>query len=172
MQQRGNLLQWTTATETDNDYFSLERSENGSNFTRIALIEGAGTTIITKKYEYLDKEPFAGTSYYRLVQVDFNGTSTKSETISLKRKEATFGFSAIYPIPADKFVEISFTSETDTPISLEVYDLAGKLALSLDMFAQKGTNVYSLNIAELSSGMYFLSLNNGQKVISNRFVKK
>ena len=172
VQQRGNLLQWTTATETDNDYFSLERSENGSNFTRIALIEGAGTTITTKKYEYLDKEPFAGTSYYRLVQVDFNGTSTKSETISLKRKEATFGFSAIYPIPADKFVEISFTSETDTPISLEVYDLAGKLALSLDMFAQKGTNVYSLNIAELSSGMYFLSLNNGQKVISNRFVKK
>ncbi|QQS31260.1 MAG: T9SS type A sorting domain-containing protein [Sphingobacteriales bacterium] len=172
VQQRGNLLKWTTATETDNDYFSLERSENGTNFTRIALVEGAGTSITANKYEYLDKEPPAGTSYYRLVQVDFNGTSSTSETISLKRKEAVFGFNAIYPIPADKFVEISFTSESDTPVSIEVYDLAGKLAISLDIFAQKGTNVYSINISELSSGMYFISLNNGNKVISNRFVKK
>lgn len=172
VQQHGNLLQWTTATETDNDFFALERSIDAVHFSRIAVIDGAGTSITTKKYDYLDKECPAGTVYYRLVQVDFNGSTTTSQVISLKRPEATFGFNAIYPVPAERFVEIAFSAETDAPVSIEVYDLVGKLVSSVGVFAQSGNNVYVLPVAELPAGMYLLSINNGNKVISNRFVKK
>ncbi|OWY20950.1 T9SS C-terminal target domain-containing protein [Sphingobacteriales bacterium UPWRP_1] len=172
VQPRGNLLTWTTATETDNDFFALERSENGTAFTRIATIDGAGNSNTAKNYEYLDKEAPAGTAYYRLVQTDFNGTTNTSEVIALRRPDAGFSFNAIYPVPADKFVELNFNAEADTPVSVEVYDLAGKLITSLSVFAQRGSNVYTIDVADYSAGMYFITLNNGKDVISNRFVKK
>ncbi|PSJ71726.1 hypothetical protein C7N43_37870, partial [Sphingobacteriales bacterium UPWRP_1] len=172
VQQRGNLLSWTTATETDNDFFALERSENGITFTRIATIDGAGNSNTAKSYNYLDKEAPPATSYYRLVQTDFNGNTTTSEVIALKRPEAGFSFNAIYPVPADKFVELNFNAETDAPVSVEVYDLAGKLITSLSVFAQRGSNVYTIDVADYSAGMYFITINNGKDVISNRFVKK
>ncbi|MBP6301936.1 MAG: SBBP repeat-containing protein [Bacteroidia bacterium] len=68
------LVEWSTATETDNDYFTVEHSIDGESFNRLADINGAGNSNTVQTYRYTHKYPGAGTHYYRIRQTDFNGT--------------------------------------------------------------------------------------------------
>lgn len=72
---------WTTATENDNSHFIVERSEDGSAFVKIGTVSGAGTTQQVHHYEFLDIDPVIGVSYYRLLQVDVDGSQMSSEVI-------------------------------------------------------------------------------------------
>lgn len=172
-QDNGNLISWSTASEFNNDYFKLERSSDGQNFAVIDEIDGAGTTNIRHNYNYLDTDIRNGIVYYRLTQVDFDGSSTRTDVISVNRKgEEVFAINEIYPIPARDFVEISFQAVNDGIVGIEVYSLAGRFIFSTDFDAQKGVNTYRLNIDSLYAGMYFLSINNGEEVITNRFLKE
>jgi hypothetical protein len=76
---------WTTATETNNAYFTVERSSDGVDFIPIARVEGAGTTQQTNHYVWLDREPLDGLSYYRLVQTDIDGSLTRSSVDAVQR---------------------------------------------------------------------------------------
>ncbi|MBK9419059.1 MAG: hypothetical protein IPN62_17705 [Flavobacteriales bacterium] len=76
---------WTTATETNNANFTVERSSDGVDFIPIARVEGAGTTQQTNHYVWLDREPLDGLSYYRLVQTDADGSSTRSSVDAVQR---------------------------------------------------------------------------------------
>lgn len=78
----GIELNWITSTERNNDYFAIERSSDGKNFEEIAQMNGAGNSTSEKQYQYLDKTPLNGTSYYRLKQVDYNSESTYSDLSS------------------------------------------------------------------------------------------
>ncbi|MBR4582613.1 MAG: hypothetical protein IKO34_02245, partial [Bacteroidales bacterium] len=78
---RSALVEWTTATEKNNDYFSLERSDDAINFTEVARVAGAGNSIEPIDYAYNDYSIHGGDNYYRLVQVDYDGTRTVSEVI-------------------------------------------------------------------------------------------
>ncbi|HLP33885.1 MAG TPA: T9SS type A sorting domain-containing protein, partial [Bacteroidia bacterium] len=68
------LVEWSTATETDNDFFTIEHSIDGESFNRLADINGAGNSNTAQTYRYAHKHPGAGTHYYRIRQTDFNGT--------------------------------------------------------------------------------------------------
>ncbi|MEY4595502.1 MAG: putative adhesin, partial [Bacteroidota bacterium] len=70
-----NVLQWSTATETNNDYFTLKRSADGIQFEPIAQMQGAGNSTTIRNYEYVDNSPLAGINYYMLMQTDFDGAS-------------------------------------------------------------------------------------------------
>jgi hypothetical protein len=78
----GNVLRWTTASETSSDYFEVERSANGEEFTKIGQLAAAGTTTATHGYQFTDATATA-TSYYRLRQVDFDGTASYSPVVTL-----------------------------------------------------------------------------------------
>ncbi|MBQ3833619.1 MAG: hypothetical protein II815_10660, partial [Bacteroidales bacterium] len=78
---RSSLVEWTTATEKNNDYFSLERSDDAISFTEIARVAGAGNSIEPIDYAYTDYGIHGGDNYYRLVQVDYDGTRTVSEIV-------------------------------------------------------------------------------------------
>jgi hypothetical protein len=78
----GNILRWTTASETSSDYFEVERSTNGEEFTKIGQLAAAGTTTATHSYLFTDAAATA-TSYYRLRQVDFDGTASYSPVVTL-----------------------------------------------------------------------------------------
>ncbi|HRJ29850.1 MAG TPA: hypothetical protein PLV21_06285 [Cyclobacteriaceae bacterium] len=92
-------LEWQTASELNNDGFEVERSKDGFDFTSIARINGAGTTSTKNDYALLDQFPLSGTSYYRLKQIDFDGTYTYSYVVSVKRGDDPF---TVYPNPAGK----------------------------------------------------------------------
>ncbi len=78
---RSSLIEWTTATEKNNDYFSLERSDDAVNFVEVARVAGAGNSIEPIDYAYTDYGIHGGDNYYRLVQVDYDGTRTVSEIV-------------------------------------------------------------------------------------------
>lgn len=79
----GNLIEWSTATEQNNDYFTLFWSDNGHNFAPIMRIPGAGNSVVTIEYQYLDETPSKGVNYYKLRQTDYDGRFEDSEIISV-----------------------------------------------------------------------------------------
>lgn len=81
--EKGNLIKWATATEQNNDYFTLFWSDNGHNFAPIMRIPGAGNSVVTIEYQYLDETPSKGVNYYKLRQTDYDGRFEDSEIISV-----------------------------------------------------------------------------------------
>ena len=75
----GVQLDWTTATEHDNDLFVIERSMDGDAFVAVGTLDGAGTTQQETRYQFLDRSPLHGINYYRLKQVDLDGHAEYSE---------------------------------------------------------------------------------------------
>lgn len=75
------VVEWSTSTETNNDYFTVEHSTNGTTFTELGTVNGAGTSSIVNSYQFLHNEPVPGTQFYRIRQTDFNGTFDFSDII-------------------------------------------------------------------------------------------
>src|SRR5690606_34740978 len=84
-------LKWVTATEKDNDYFSVERSQTGQDWEVITYISGAGTSSEMREYSIIDVNTLSGVSYYRLKQTDYDGTSTYSDILSYNQKTEQLG---------------------------------------------------------------------------------
>lgn len=168
----GNELKWITASEVNNDYFTLERSSNGTNFTAIATIDGKGNTNTASAYTYLDKEAPAGMSYYRISQTNFDGTRNYGGTVTLVRGETTLGITTIYPVPATHNVTVKFVSAQTAKIQANTYDAAGRLMNTQNINATGGENTLNIDVANYPSGVYFVKLNNGTEVITTNFVKQ
>lgn len=80
-----NILNWVTASEINNDYFTLEKSKSGTYWEEVTKINGAGNTNIITSYEYIDQKPFTPNTYYRLKQTDFDGNSEYSKIIYINK---------------------------------------------------------------------------------------
>lgn len=169
--ENGNQLTWATASETDNEYFSIERSKDGEFFELIAVEEGAGNSLNIQTYEYLDRTAPSGKSYYRVTQHDFDGKSTTTKVISLTRGERSFQLNELMPVPAINYVELNFTSIGTQNVDLVLYDLTGREVLRSVLDAQEGGNDFVMDVASLTPGMYLLSLNDGVQTITTKFIK-
>lgn len=84
-----NLLKWSTATEKDNRYFSIENSTDGLSWTEVKRVDGAGNSVFTKNYATFIEQPASTINYYRLTQIDFNGESEKFQTIAIDNSESS-----------------------------------------------------------------------------------
>lgn len=116
-----NLIQWTTATETNNDYFILESSSDAVNFKEISRIAGAGSSIKAIDYEFKDYNPVADITYYRLTQVDYDGTITPSDIVACERMKGNYK-----PEYIKRSEEgITVTSYTKT-LDVRCYDILGR----------------------------------------------
>jgi fibronectin-binding autotransporter adhesin len=123
-------LTWTTATEINNDYYTVERSSDGIFFETIATINGAGNSTTTIHYNHVDEMPLIGISYYRLKQTDFDGNFTYSNIISVTVENAVTNVVwNIYPNPAMRGNELNITSSvTDKLFEIQLIDLtSGKM---------------------------------------------
>ncbi len=169
----GNLLKWVTASEDNNDYFTLEHSMDGINFTAIKQIDGAGNSITLKSYEYLDKDAVAGMSYYRLKQTDLNGDYSYGDVITLVRGESDTPISTINvsPIPSNNYIQISFVSSIESTIKISVFDVAGHLVSTRTAASTTGINQITQDISSYATGMYLLQVNDGYAVQTSKFVK-
>ncbi len=168
----GNELSWITASETNNDYFTLLRSMDGVNFTEIAVIDGNNTTNGANSYNFLDKDALlTGTYYYALQQTDIDGTTTVSSTISLVRSESNGTRILVSPIPATDVVNVTYAANVDGEVSINIYSIAGKLMSSRDVTAVPGSNTYSLDVTDLAAGVYFVAVKDGDSVYTSRIIK-
>lgn len=126
--QEGVRLSWATASETDNDYFTIERSATGEAFEAVATLKGRGTTTSTSNYELLDTQPIQGASYYRLRQTDFNGVFTFSpiERVTVNRAPAF----SVYPNPATEGISTVRVSgfPAGEEVEVVILDAMGRVA--------------------------------------------
>jgi len=123
-------LAWETASETNNDYFAIERSQDGSLFEVIAKVEGAGNSTLKNNYSYVDEKPFEGVSYYRLRQTDHNGAFTYSKINTLEIKKAASGIE-VFPNPMEgqQFV-VSFQDNAGPEVQVALYNTKGEKVFS------------------------------------------
>lgn len=169
----GNLLNWTTATETDNDFFTLMRSTDGINFTAVGTVDGAGNSIIARNYEFMDKNAPNGLSYYRLDQTDFDGTNTiASEVITLRREAVKFSIVEVVPVPTSGILHVNFATGIAGEVEYTIYDVAGRKINTQKTTAQNGLNTLTLDVTSYAAGVYFITLNNGSDIQTTRFVKE
>jgi Secretion system C-terminal sorting domain len=149
----GNVLRWVTATETNNDRFELERSSDGALWETFTTVPGAGSSQSTLHYEAIDGRPFDLT-YYRLRQVDFDGSSSLSDVIALKRSGAVNAL-FLYPNPGSD--QLTIGTDEDSPIDhVDVMAADGRVVLRSASLSASGR--MELNTSELAPGLYQVSL--------------
>ena len=148
-------LLWVTASEINNDYFVIERSTNASDWFPLDSVDGAGNSYVVLSYNYLDKNPYSGTSYYRLKQIDFDGTTSYSgiEVVNFEGVEIT----SLFPNPSNGEVSITLKSSTTGNLELKVYDALGKLVNNEVVQVNEGMSTINTQING-ADGKYFVSV--------------
>lgn len=165
-------IKWSTAMEKNNDYFVIERSKEGKNFESVKTIKGSKNSTSQKNYSENDSNPYSGTSYYRLKQVDVDGQYTYSDLRTLNNKSDIFGGITISPMPVDDDLNVEFDKEPGKEYTISVFDLAGKKVHSLTILSDKDDTKTSINVSELEKGMYFLSLEGVSGNSRIKFIKQ
>lgn len=172
-QANGNALKWLTATEIDNDYFTLERSLDGFNFETIYTEKGAGTISTPQAYEYLDEQATNGISYYRLSQTDFDGSSSIAGIISIERKQTSnIEIHSLHPMPINDLLNIEIAAENDEQINIQVYNLAAQILISEIQQMQAGLNAFNINMSGLPSGVYLLEIESNGLLLREKIIKQ
>jgi hypothetical protein len=155
------VINWQTATETNNDYFTIERAIDAEHFEVIGTIRGAGNSNIIKEYQFEDENTSdANVLYYRLKQTDYDGTFTYSKIISVQANQKELSLLNAY-VEGD-VLTISLASPIDDAINMEIYDMNGKLVVDKTMDMQKGQNDFSISVANLPQAIYFVRLSNAK----------
>jgi hypothetical protein len=157
-----NKLSFSTSSETNNDYFTIERSGDGRSFDAIGEIKGAGNSSEEKHYEFTDENPLPGINYYRIKQTDFDGQYSYSEIRSVRHTGK--GNVAISPRSTDGRLDISTEMES---YDVAVYSSAGQ---EVARFAALSGH-QSVSIEALQAGVYFVKVMSGAESETVRVVK-
>ena len=174
---KGNAvrLDWATAQEINNDYFTIERSDNGTEFDEIMVVRGAGNSNSILTYSVDDKAPLNGTAYYRLKQTDFDGQSSTSNIVIVQATNLTQGINMqreVYPNPFTESFTMAFNVHDRGSVNVSLRDIQGKLISSKAINANKGENQFSFeNGSSLPKGLYFVSLEFNGEVITSKIAK-
>lgn len=156
------LLTWETASEINNDYFTLEKSTDAINFTEFARVDGAGNSNEEIHYKSTDFDPSVGINYYRLKQTDFDGkfeySPIKSVIIEPKANIE------VYPNPSNGNLTVEATNVMVDEI--KIMNSWGELVRTVQM------NETMLDISDLANGVYFIHIQTGEKTVVKRVVKQ
>ena len=168
--ETGNLVSWVTATEIDNDFFTLEVSATGSEWNLVETLSGAGNSTSAIDYKVLDTKATAGTSYYRLSQTDFDGTTELVGVVEITREGVSFNVNELYPVPAYDFVNVEYEIATSSDITIEVLDMLGRVKFANNIVAVQGANNLTIDVNDYPQGVYFLTIKVGDSVTTKKFV--
>lgn len=162
-ENRNVLINWSTSSEINNDFFSLERSSDAVNWQIVGTTNGAGNSNMLINYSFTDPYPFAHNTYYRLKQVDFDGAFIYSELISFKNCASGFRELYIYPNP------------TQGPINISIGDFATEI-VAVSIYNAFGTLIYQtsklhsmIDLSNEPAGIYFLTVQSENERINRKF---
>lgn len=154
-------VSWTTASEQNSDYFTVERSRDGEQWSEVESVIGAGTTNSTRYYSVLDD---VAANYYRLTQTDFDGKMTMYPVVFVdcNAKKSENGL-VVYPNPSnDGSFTVTVNSQEDLGEStVFIHTINGQLVASYDLNVLSGTNI--VQFTDMKSGTYLISVNGNRK---------
>src|SRR5690606_38841399 len=162
----GNVeLNWSTATEKNNNIFEIERKTVGGEFVRIGHVKGAGTTSQEQHYSYVDSKVPAGKYTYRLKQIDFNGEFSYSKEVEVDvTAPVEFALAQNYPNPFNPVTQIEYSVDQPGLVKLTVFNVLGQQIASLvNEVKDAGNYSISFDASNISSGTYFYKLENGSQ---------
>ncbi|WKN46314.1 T9SS type A sorting domain-containing protein [Tunicatimonas pelagia] len=161
------LLEWSTATETNNDRFEIEHSTDGVIFSRVGIVAGQGTTVAQQQYEFVHTHPAQGINYYRLKQVDFDGASSYSKVISVSWEMSQVGVQ-VYPNPADREMSVRLsersTSEGALGVKIQIVDVQGSTILNYYSESKDPHGIMTIDTSLIPNGSYYLQVSHNGKV--------
>jgi len=169
-------LAWTTESEKENAGFEIEQSFDGERFLVIGMVSGVGNSEETQEYAFLDQgvrnRALSNTAYYRLAQIDYDGTKTYSEVVAI---DLGFDFEEfeITKITGwdseERKLQVHFYNpETIRKVNFLVTDINGRVIEKRSIFPESGLNIFEVDLSNDESPFYFLSLNNGKEVVGKK----
>ena len=158
---KSNLIEWSTAVEINNEYFAVERSADGRNFTAIGKVDGNGTTFDKSYYTFIDESPAATINYYRIKQVDLDGKYDYSKIVSTNNLSA---FTRVFPTNSTDIINIETSSDASSYI---VLNSSGQKFMYGNLV--KGLNTLSIN--QLRNGIYFIQITSGDLSYTEKIFK-
>jgi hypothetical protein len=168
-------LEWITASEVNNDGFEIERSIDGISFEKIGYVEGNGTTNEMTTYTFQDfSVQYNRLYYYRLKQIDFDGTTSYSNIVAARLISNQLGgwtVSDFFPSPSVSNSYIQLSTENDIELNYVFYDVLGKVLEVKNQFFQQGNHLIKYDIEQLPSGIYFLSISNDEANYTRKLTK-
>lgn len=165
-EQNGVLLQWSTASETNNDFFILERSSDTLNFQIVGTVTGASNSNQILYYSFLDAKSINGNAYYRLKQTDFDGNYKYSNIISATCNDELFKDIKIYPNPVTNELTIELIDNIEI-VNFEIINSVGTIVYK-SSFKQKA----EIQTSNFAAGAYIIKFEKGTFFQFNKVIKQ
>jgi hypothetical protein len=158
-QQDNVLCKWTTASETNNELFEVQKSYDGVEFKTIGTVRGfgLGTSTTNRSYKFVDEEKCSAIRYYRLKQNDFDGKSALSDVVAVNCKN-TDETLTLYPNPAASSITYQYFQNNDEQLEVRILDVTGRVITSEIVTSLRGFNTTTTSIDELAAGVYYLQI--------------
>ncbi|MGB3182322.1 MAG: T9SS type A sorting domain-containing protein [Cyclobacteriaceae bacterium] len=166
----GIALDWTTATERNNDYFEVQHSSDGTSFRMVGLVDGSGDSDEFLNYSFTHIDPSAGANYYRLRQVDYNGDEDYSKVIRIDRNSQGITGVSSYPNPSFSHeIKVSFTSDdSQASVRFRITDMTGRQVIVFEEEANREIDLSSRIF--LKTGIYIITAEQNGVIKQNKFV--
>lgn len=165
-------LKWSTASESNNKGFEIQRSVNGAKYQAVGFVKGAGNSNITKTYSYTDANNTTGNVCYRLKQIDFNGASEFSKVTCVYIEAVKTTEVITTPNPFNASLNVKYNSLNEGSANMQIIDMLGKTHQNTNMIVNKGENTLTIDTEALPLGIYFIRITNGTEVTTQRIVKR
>jgi hypothetical protein len=172
-----NLVQlnWTTASETNNNFFTIEKSADAQNWNILTTVTGAGTSNEPLSYSVFDENPGTQRNYYRLKQTDYDGQFAYSKVISVAPCYDGYFDMVVLNNPVNSIIKLLVNTSDTQSAQIYIKDLIGRtLYTNNNVEFEKGENSFNIDVSKLSNGIYILVLvpiYNGQPIVKEIMVK-
>ena len=163
------VLDWATASETNNHFFQIERSKDAINYEIVGMVSGAGNSTQQKNYSFTDNDPLTGVSYYKMIQTDFDG---ETEEFGPEMVEFLPGSiePEIYPNPFTDKLTLTLNGLQIKANDLQIVDLSGRIVQGWNIVSHENGNS-EINTKDLPTGIYMLKIKTGNTFTTKRIVR-
>ncbi len=169
-------LSWKTASEINNDYFTVECSKDGKSFAEVLKIDGAGNSNRDLEYSAVDKDPLAGLSYYRLKQTDYDGEFEYSDMIVFKNISGQISknltVQSVSPTIISNDFKIYFSLDKKADVDIQIIKYSGELVFKENIKANEGNNSYFfVDNQSLNPGSYIVRIVCNNEIVKKKIIK-
>jgi hypothetical protein len=163
-------LNWNALTTHLNSSFEIERSANGTSFTKLGT--KAAALVGDAKYDFVDAAPLAGNNYYRIKTIDETGKVGYSKSLLVRTGSKTFALNNLFPSVTTGNLNVVISSSTPRTAQVNFVDINGRVANSQILSIGAGNNNYAFNVNQLPAGLYTVVIYSQDERLESRFIKQ